>query len=223
MRLLLVEDDNAIAQKLKHELERAGHDCNHCPNVTDGLQSLRADRPDVVLLDLMLPDRSGFDFIREARGETNTPIIVLTAQLLGDDKVRALDLGADDYVTKPFWTQELLARLRAVARRHKLTPDRGILRRFGTVVVDFVSMSATVDGAPAVLTPTEFDLLAYFLQHSEEALAVERLVGIGLDSDDAGGEALRVHISRLRRKLGDSGVCIETVWGIGYRFSPEKV
>lgn len=218
MRLLLVEDDTEIARRLVRELERAGFVCTWREDVASGLRSLRAEPIEIVLLDLMLPDGTGFEFIEQARVWSQAPIIVLSARVVGDDKVRALELGADDYVTKPFWTNEVLARIRAVTRRHQAVPRPGVICRFDSVVVDLTAMTATVAEVPAQLTPTEFDLLAYLLQHPDEALSAERLASRVLDSDDAGADALRIHVSRLRKKLGDAGARIETVWGIGYRF-----
>ncbi|MCB9595080.1 MAG: response regulator transcription factor [Sandaracinaceae bacterium] len=223
MRLLLVEDDEAIAQKLQKELLRAGHECVWREGVADGLGALRAEGAELVLLDLTLPDGSGFRFIEEARGESQVPIIVLSARLVSSDKVRALELGADDYVTKPFWVDELLARIAAVTRRHQAVPRPGVRYRFDDVVVDLTAMTAEVDGAPAELTPTEFDLLAYLLQHPDEALSTDRLGERVLVSEGAGPDALRVHVSRLRKKLGASGGRVETVWGIGYRFVSPSV
>lgn len=219
MHLLLVEDDEAIAEKLQHELEREGYACTWASTVAEGLTRLGSGRPELVLLDLNLPDGSGFDFLRKVREGSHIPIIVLTARLLGDDKVRALDLGADDYVTKPFWTNEVVARIRAVSRRHHLVPRPGMRLRFDDVVVDLSSMSASVSSNPAQLTPTEFDLLAYLLQHPDEALTQSRLADRVLE--DAPPDAVRVHVSRLRKKLGEAGARIETVWGIGYRFRSE--
>ncbi len=219
MRLLLVEDDTDIARRLVRELERAGFSCTWRENVSSGLTALRAEPVELVLLDLMLPDGTGFEFIEQARSRSQAPIIVLSARVVGDDKVRALELGADDYVTKPFWTEELLARIRAVTRRHQAVPRPGVICRFDDVVIDLTAMTASVAGTPAQLTPTEFDLLAYLLQHPDEALSAERLAAQVLESDEAGADALRIHVSRLRKKLGDAGARIETVWGIGYRFS----
>lgn len=219
MRLLLVEDDTDIARRLVRELERAGFDCTWRENVASGLTALRAEQVELILLDLMLPDATGFEFIQQARRDSQVPIIVLSARVIGDDKVRALELGADDYVTKPFWTNEVLARIRAVTRRHHAVPRPGVICRFDGVVVDLTAMVATVDDLPAQLTPTEFDLLAYLLQHPDEALSAERLAARVLESEDAGADALRIHVSRLRKKLGDAGARIETVWGIGYRFA----
>ncbi|MCA9517568.1 MAG: response regulator transcription factor, partial [Myxococcales bacterium] len=190
MNLLLLEDDEAIASKLACELERAGHRCERVAAVRDGLQALASGGYELVLLDLMLPDQDGFTFITEARKVSKVPIIVLSARVEGRDKVRALELGADDYVTKPFWIEEVLARIGAVVRRHRAVPGPGTRVRFDDVVIDMSAMTVQVGDAPAELTPTEFDLLAYLVRHPDEALSVERLVARALASD-GGGDALR--------------------------------
>lgn len=218
MHVLLIEDDEEVARKLARELSRVDLSSTWRDTVMAGLTALRAERPELVLLDLGLPDGTGFEFIERARRESTVPIIVLSARVDGADKVRALELGADDYVTKPFWTEEVLARMRAVARRHQAVPGPGAMYRFDDVVVDLTAMTAHVGAASANLTPTEFDLLAYLVRHPDEALSLERLGDRVLASDEAGADALRIHVSRLRRKLGGAGARIETVWGVGYRF-----
>ncbi len=218
MHVLLIEDDEAVASKLARELQRVDHRTTWRDTVQAGLIALRQARPELVLLDLGLPDGTGFGFIERARRESDVPIIVLSARVDGADKVRALELGADDYVTKPFWTDEVLARMGAVVRRHQAVPGPGVMYRFDDVVVDLTAMTAVVGAAPGQLTPSEFDLLAYLVRHPDEALSLERLSDRVLASDDAGPDALRIHVSRLRKKLGAAGARIETVWGVGYRF-----
>ncbi len=218
MKLLVIEDDEAIARKLNHELCRAGHAPTWKGCVSEGLVALRTGRHEMVLLDLMLPDGSGFDFIAESRRESRVPIIVVSARVDGSDKVRALQLGADDYITKPFWTEEVLARISAVTRRYHTAPEPQTVVRIDDAVVDLAAMTVQVGGLSAGLTPTEFDLLAYLLKNPDEALTNDRLVSRVL-MDEVGIDALRVHVSRLRKKLGDAGARVKTVWGIGYRLA----
>ncbi len=221
MRILIVEDDIHIAEQLLRDLKEAGHTCFWASNITTGLEQLGRFEAEFVLLDLMLPDGTGFDFIQKARKTSSVPIIVLTAKMMSDDKVRALDVGADDYVTKPFWSEELLARIRSVARRYQRTPEPITLRKIGELSIDMKAMTVTSSTGPCQLTPTEFDLLAYFLQRPNEALRWERLVHCVLEKDDATAGTLQVHVSRLRKKLQKDGARIETIWGIGYRFNAE--
>jgi two-component system response regulator MtrA len=221
VQIVLVEDDERLGEQLVPALEEAGYDARWARDVREGLRAIRDERPALVLLDLNLPDRSGFELLEELRERDSVPVIVLTARLLGEDKVRALDLGADDYVTKPFWNDELLARIRAILRRRDrvVQPDRVVV--FGTVRVDLEARQVRVAGSPASLTPTEYELLRYFVQREGQALRRERLIDMVLLDDEASETTLRAHISRLRSKLGEDGNRIRTVWGIGYRFDAE--
>ncbi len=218
MEIVLVEDDERLANQLLPALEEAGLSVVWAKNVRSGLTTINEQRPSLVLLDLNLPDGSGLDLLRELRRRDGVPVIVLTARLLGEDKVAALDLGADDYVTKPFWNDELLARIRAVLRRQDRVrgPDRVLM--FGQVHVDLEARTVQVGGVDAALTPTEYELLRYFLKREGEALRRDRLIEMVLLDEDASETTLRAHVSRLRQKLGEDGQRIRTVWGIGYRF-----
>ncbi len=218
LRVLLVEDDVLLGQQLKPELERAGFEVFWSRSVRAGLADHQKLDPDVVLLDLMLPDGSGYALLETLRKESETPVIVISARILGEDKVRALDLGADDYVTKPFWTNELTARMRAVLRRHVTMrePNRNLV--FGQVEIDLAAREVFVTGQRVSLTPTEFALLEFFLERPHQALRRERIIDSVLRNPDAATEALQTPISRLRKKLGEDGSRIQTVWGIGYRF-----
>jgi len=222
--VLLIEDDLDLGRLLRGELQRAGYRCRWATTAALGLLEIERRRPDVTLLDLQLPDRSGFDLLPELRRRSAMPVIVVTARLLGDDKVRALDLGADDYVTKPFWAQELLARLRAVVRRTR--PQASAVDvQLGALRIDVPARQVSVAGAPCSLTPTEFNLLHHLARRPGQALRREQLVDAVLPKEGSATEALQVHISRLRRKLGAEGWRVKTVWGIGYRLdvdAPER-
>ena len=218
MQILLVEDDRRLGDQLKPEIERAGYAVTWAQNVRDGKKHFEQIDPDVILLDLMLPDGSGYELLQTIRDASTTPIIVISAKSRGEDKVRALDLGADDYVTKPFWTNELTARIRAVVRRHKGVGDDVNSTSFGAVRVDMFSRQVFVDEQPISLTPTEFSLLQFFMDRPRQALRRERIIDSVFRNPDSATEALQTHISRLRKKLGVDGARIETVWGIGYRF-----
>lgn len=219
-RILLIEDDEKLGELLVEELTRASHTCVWCGDGETGLVELRSEPPDLVLLDLMLPGRWGFHVLEEIRRDSAVPVIVLTARLLGEDKVRALDLGADDYITKPFWTGELLARIRAVMRRAggavSVSPEAG----FGAVRVNRQARQITVDGVDCELTPTEWALLSYFLDRPGQALRRDELIHAVLPGTGSARQALQTQVSRLRQKLGTDGERISTVWGIGYRFAP---
>ncbi|MBV70691.1 MAG: DNA-binding response regulator [Myxococcales bacterium] len=221
MKILLVEDDLRLGEQLKPEIERAGHHVHWARDARTGLSAFLENEPDVVLLDLMLPDGSGYTLLKKIRVNHTTPVIVISARSLGEDKVRALDLGADDYVTKPFWTNELTARIRAVVRRLGGSRDNVKDTAFGNVVVDMVARQVAIDGTTVALTPTEFELLRFFIERPKQALRRERIIDSVFRNPDSATEALQTHISRLRKKLGNDGSRIETVWGIGYRFNTD--
>ena len=177
---------------------------------------------DAILLDLGLPDQSGFDVLASLRdvGST-TPVLVLTARVQGADKVKALDLGADDYVTKPFWTDELLARLRAVLRRAGgAAPPRARTVRLGECVLNLDAHRLTRGEHVIALTPTEFAVLAYLAERLDRPVRREQISDEVLGVENAHETALQAHVSRLRRKLGPDADRLQTVWGIGYRLSP---
>jgi DNA-binding response OmpR family regulator len=195
---------------------------------SDGQEALyvaRHEKPDLVILDLMMPQMGGYDFLRTHRREADTPIIILTARLEEGDKVLGLELGADDFVTKPFSMRELTARVRAVLRRvGREQVDAEVLRAAG-ITLDRARRLVTVDGQPVDLTPSEFDLLAAFLVAPGRAYTraelLDRLQG---DAYDGYERTIDVHIRNLRLKIEpDPGKprYVETVYGVGYRFAAE--
>lgn len=220
MRVLLIEDDLRLGEHLVPAIERAGYQCDWARTMHAGERSFDGGHFDLIVLDLMLPDGSGFRLLENVRQNSQIPVIVISARILGEDKVRALDLGADDYVTKPFWTNELTARIRAVLRRQAPSPSPVEFYRFGNVAVDLVGRNLMVAEVQKTLTPTEFALLEFFVRRARQALRRERIIDAVFRNPGSATEALQTHISRLRRKLGPDGACIETVWGIGYRFDP---
>jgi two-component system response regulator MtrA len=170
----------------------------------------------LLILDLMLPGAHGLDVLKKLRSHSDLPVLILSARNETIDKVRALGFGADDYVTKPFWPEELLARIRARLRRPAL--QRSDTIELGVLTVDLAARRALVSGSPVELTRVEFDLLAALARRPGAAITRAWLVENVLDPDREGGErTLDVHVSRLRRKLGPCGRWISTVWGVGYR------
>ena len=223
IRILLIEDDIRLGNQLKPEIEKAGFKVEWATSRQDGLDRFYSSKPDVVLLDLMLPDGSGYALLETIRRDSQVPVLVVSARSLGEDMIRALDLGADDYVTKPFWTNELSARIRAVARRYMRQTTDINAYNFGKVRVDLVARQVLVDSKNSPLTPTEFSLLEFFIQRPNQALRRERIIDSIFRNPDSATEALQTHVSRLRRKLGADGSKIKTVWGIGYRFDPNDI
>ncbi|MCB9765033.1 MAG: response regulator transcription factor [Alphaproteobacteria bacterium] len=215
--ILLIEDDEALGAQIVRTLEEAGYDClwwregHHIPAEAP---------PDValVVLDLMMPRVPGMDMLRELRVASDVPVLVLSARNGTPDKVHALRLGADDYMTKPFWPEELIERVRARIRRPLLARDAAI--EVGPVRVDVGQRAVWVHGAPVELTPGEFEFLLALVRRPGVAITRRWLAERVLDPDREGSErALDVHASRLRRKVGAD--LIETVWGVGYRLAVE--
>src|SRR3954464_3939471 len=223
-RVLVVEDEQDIAALIKHTLERSGD--ASVATVGCGDEALRAiaDRaPDLVILDLNLPVLSGSDVCRLLRQRPATagiPIIMLTARTSEADRVSGLDLGADDYVTKPFSLRELAARVRAVLRRRPNGKAGALsIYRGPHLVADFDAVSVTVDGEPVRLTRREFELLRCLVENRNRVLSRERLLGRGGGYDRLiETRSVDVHVGRLRAKLGSAGRQIETAVGLGYRF-----
>jgi two-component system response regulator MtrA len=215
-RVLVVEDDAALGAQLVAQLERAGFKVRWLRD-GDAARDVDLDGMRLVVLDLMLPGTYGLDLLRLFRGRSEVPVLVLTARNETADKVRALELGADDYVTKPFWPEELVARVQARLRRPTMT--RGDLLRVGALELDVGAHRATWEGTPLDLTPTEQQLLVALARRPGAAITRRALAEAALD---LGGErTLDVHVSRLRRKLPEGAPRIVTVWGIGYRLEAD--
>jgi DNA-binding response OmpR family regulator len=223
-RVLVVEDEQDIAGLIKHALERSGD--GQVEIVGSGDAALRAvteQTPDLVILDLNLPVLSGTEVCRILRGRPATagvPIIMLTARTGESDRVTGLDLGADDYVTKPFSLRELAARVRAVLRRRQQASTGGANVYSGThLVADFEAVAISVDGAPVRLTRREFELLRFLVENRNRVLSRDRLLERVWGYDRfIETRSVDVHVGRLRAKLGTAGQQIETVVGLGYRF-----
>jgi two-component system response regulator RegX3 len=219
MKILLVEDEDSIANPLADGLRREGFDVERA---ADGASALAAGAADLVLLDLRLPDVDGLDVCRRLREHSDVPIIVVTARGEEADRVVGLELGADDYVVKPFGLRELIARIRAVTRRvdGRAGPTAAPLR-VGGLEVDERARRATLDGRDLGLTPKEFDLLAALARDPGAAVSRRRLLEEVWETTWYGSaKTIDVHVAALRRKLGDPG-WIETVRGVGFRLRSE--
>jgi DNA-binding response OmpR family regulator len=222
MRVLLVEDDHTIASPLLRGLEREGFAVVHAECGADARTAMRRATPDVVLLDLGLPDIDGFDLCRELRATSDVPIIVVTARGEEVDRVVGLELGADDYVVKPFGFRELVARIRAVRRRANGRAGAHPAN-LGDLVVDRRTRRATVEGRAVTLTPKEFDLLALLADDPGAVCSRQQILDEVWDPHWYGPtKTLDVHVASLRRKLGHPEL-IETVRGVGYRLSVPEV
>jgi two-component system response regulator MtrA len=217
-RILLIEDDEKLGRQIVGHLRAAGFETIWW---TEG-QAIDPARPppvSLVILDLMLPGSYGLDILKALRADSELPVLILSARNDTRDKVRALQLGADDYMTKPFWPEELIERVRARLRRP--TMQAAEVLEVGPLRVDLARREVAAFGRPVELTRVEFELLAALARRADAPVTRRWLVENVLDPDREGGErTLDVHDSRLRKKLGASGL-IETVWGIGYRLRRE--
>jgi two-component system, OmpR family, response regulator RegX3 len=227
-KLLLVEDERAIAEGLAVSLEAEGFQVSWVNDGSEAIGAFDRTRPDLVLLDLMLPGMSGTEVCRQLRTRTDVPIIMLTARDGEVDRVVGLELGADDYVTKPFSTRELVARIRAVLRRGG-AGDLGDLdapAEASGVRVDRVRHEVQVDGELVELPPKEFDLLATLVEHAGRVLTRHQLIDEVWGSDYVGDtKTLDVHIRRLRTRIEadpQAPVRIQTVRGVGYKFADQR-
>ena len=222
--VLLVEDEESITTPLTAALAREGFDATVAATAAEALELARSLEPDLVLLDLMLPDGSGLDVCRELRRTSKVPIIVVTARGDEADRVVGLELGADDYVVKPFSARELVARIRAVLRRTEgaADPQEEVLR-VGPLAVDSARRVASLDGEPLELSRKEFEVLQLLARESGRVVTRERLLQEVWDTAWFGStKTLDVHVSALRRKLGDDSSeprFIHTVRGVGFRLA----
>jgi len=222
-RVLVVEDEQDIAGLIKHALERSGDGIVQIVSSGDvALRAVNEQPPDLVILDLNLPVLSGTEVCRLLRSHTATasiPIIMLTARTAESDRVSGLDLGADDYVTKPFSLRELAARVRAVLRRRQGASAATHVYRGAHLFADFDAVSIAVEGTPVRLTRREFELLRFLVENRNRVLSRDRLLERVWGYDRfIETRSVDVHIGRLRAKLGVAGQQIETVVGLGYRF-----
>ncbi len=225
--ILVVEDDPSLLLGLKMNLSKAGYQVTTADDGQVALAELARQRPDLVILDLMLPGVNGLQVLRRIRENDNAlPVIVLTALGAEQDKIRGLDLGANDYVTKPFSIAELLARVRATLRSAKLGSDEldSELLRSGNIELHRGQRKVTVKGAPIELTSREFDVLQFLMERPERVLTREQILTNLWGTDYEGTDrTVDNFVSALRKKLGedpDQPRHLKTVWGIGYRFVP---
>jgi two-component system, OmpR family, alkaline phosphatase synthesis response regulator PhoP len=226
MKTILVVDDKAnVRQLLQEYLTEQGFNVTTATNGREAIYEARRSRPDLILLDIMMPEMDGYEFLRQYRQEKSTPVIVITAREEETDAVLGLELGADDYVIKPFRMRELVSRVKAVLRRAEGAAEPSRTLQAGEIVLDETMHTVEVRGEPVRLTPMEFDLLALLLAAPGRVFTREQIVEHLSDKGFAGLErTLNVHVRNLRTKIEsdpEQPEYIETVFGIGYRFRPE--
>ena len=224
-RVLVVDDESQIRRLLKITLEAAGFEVHLAESAEETYRQATMARPQMIVLDLGLPDADGLDVLRKLRSWVTVPIIILSVRSSEQDIVGALDAGADDYLTKPFRGPELLARLRACLRRHQ-TSEQGALFTLGSLTVDLTARVVKKNGEQVKLTPTEYDLLALFVRNAGKVLThryiLQQVWGPPFEEET---QYSRVYVAQLRRKLEDNPnapVLIKTESGIGYRLSMEE-
>lgn len=222
-KILIIDDEERLRTMIKAYLTQEGFEVVTAGDGQEGLYVLRDQKPDLIILDLMMPNMDGYTFLRALNKERDTPVIILTAKPDESEKVLGLELGADDYVTKPFSLRELTARIRAVLRRAGLMPPEPEVLRAADVVVDRAGRSVQVKGARVDLTPSEFDLLSALMSAPgrvfSRAELLDRVQGVSYEGYE---RTIDVHIRNLRNKIESDTRhprYVETVFGVGYRFA----
>ncbi len=224
--ILIVDDDVKLREILREYFEEYGHTILDLPDGTTAADTVASKRPDIVLLDVMMPKMDGFEVLREIRGISQTPVIMLTAKGEDSDRIVGLELGADDYIAKPFNPRELLARIRAVLRRTSLHAVRenegGIHIEVGGLTLDTPRQMLLVEGDEHELSSAEFNLMSVFMHHPDVVLSREKLMNLAWGRDyEAYDRTIDVHVSKLRSLLKEYQAHekrIRTVWGSGYKF-----
>jgi len=217
--ILVVDDERNILELARMYLEAEGYNVIVARDGKEALAQWRAAKPALMVLDLMLPQVDGWEVCRRVRAESDLPIIMLTARSDDVDKIVGLELGADDYLTKPFNPRELVARVKAVLRRAGPASAKGARPlTLGGLVIDPARREAAVNGRPLALRAKEFDLLYALAEHKGVVLSREQLLSLVWGYDFYGEtRTVDVHIAHLRHRLADTGITIETVWGVGYK------
>ena len=222
--VLVVDDELDVRTLIRLLLERAGFEVTEAANGREALRRLHQARPDLVVLDVSMPELDGWQTLERIRDLSDLPVLMLTARATELDKVRGLKAGADDYVTKPFGRQELLARVEALLRRAADAPEIREAYADPAVQIDFASREVTVAAGEVPLTPLEFRLLAAFVRHPNQVLTRDQLLELVWgDADTVAPDQVKLYVGYLRRKLGWDGADrspIETVRGFGYRYRP---
>lgn len=223
--IYLVEDDDSIRELVLYTLHTTGFEAEGFRNAADFWQALEKELPQLVLLDIMLPDEDGLHILKRLRAGAETadlPVMMLTAKSSEYDRVVGLDSGADDYMPKPFGMMELVSRVRALLRRAAKPAAEDKLFTAGPLAVDVKRRAVTVDGEPVILTYKEFELLCYLLENRGVVLSRDQILTKIWDYNYNGEtRTVDVHIRTLRQKLGDAGALIETVRGVGYRLAQD--
>ncbi|MHC1719446.1 MAG: response regulator [Clostridiaceae bacterium] len=219
-KVLIVDDDENICEVIKMYLENSGYDTKVCHNGKEAQEAYLKYKPDLVLLDIMIPNIDGIDVLKWIRKQSETPVIMLTAKGETFDKVLGLELGADDYIVKPFEPKEMVARVKAVLRRYSVDNENKEILKFNELVIDINSYSVVFKGEEVKMPPKEFELLHFLAYNKNRVFTREQLLCEVWGYDYPGdSRTVDVHVKRLREKLqGGTNWELETVWGVGYKF-----
>jgi DNA-binding response OmpR family regulator len=222
-KILVVDDEPHIIELARLYLEREGYEVEEAANGGDALSKQNSGNPDLIILDLMLPDIDGYEVCRQVRGKSDVPILMLTARKEDIDVIVGLELGADDYLTKPFNPRELVARVRAILRRYQTGFKPGDTVEVGRLRIDLPRHEVAIGGQSVKLRTKEFDLLATFARNLGIVLSREKLLELVWGFDFYGeSRTVDVHVNHLREKIAGSGAMIETVRGTGYKLTTEE-
>ncbi|WP_109631990.1 MULTISPECIES: response regulator transcription factor [Lentzea] len=219
-RVLVVDDDTTVRDVVRRYLEHAGYEVELAGDGETALRLMAAREPDIVVLDLMLPGIDGLEVCRRVRERGSTPVVMLTALGEEEDRIAGLQIGADDYVTKPFSPRELALRVSSVLRRANKAYEPRVVRD-GDLVLDVAAHTATLDGTPLQLTTREFDLLAFFIANAGRAFGRAELLERVWGWQFGDQSTVTVHVRRLREKIEKDPakpMRLSTVWGVGYRY-----
>ena len=223
-RILVVDDEPNIVELAKMYLTREGYHLDGVFNGQEAISHYEKNKYDLIMLDLMLPDIDGFELCRRIRAKSDVPILMLTARKEDVDKIVGLELGADDYLTKPFNPRELVARIKAILRRYQAGEKKPEILELGRLRIDPARYEVSIDGRPLNLRGKEFALLLVFVQNSGLVLSREKLLELVWGYDYYGEtRTVDVHINRLREKLAGSGINIATLRGVGYKMTAGEV
>jgi len=225
-RILVIDDDPTVSEIVCRYLNAAGFHVDQAQDGPTGLSRAEADRPDLVVLDRMLPGLDGIEMCRRLKATWAVPVIMLTALNEEEDRIDGLEAGADDYLAKPFSPRELVLRVQSVLRRNRPEPVAGGATEVGSFSLDLTAHEVRMNGVPLVLTAREFDLLAHLIGHPHRALSREDLLKSVWGWDFGDLSTVTVHVRRLREKIEADPTrprLLNTVWGVGYRFDPEPL
>ena len=221
-KILVVDDDKNICELLRLYIEKDGFQVVIANDGKRALEMFRAEQPDLIMLDIMLPELDGWQVCREIRQNSKVPIIMLTAKSEERDELLGFELGVDEYISKPFSPKILVARVEAILRRSGKTGEDDVLEA-GGIRIDKAAHMASIDGKPMELSYKEFELLTYFLENQGIALSREKILNNVWNYDYYGdARTIDTHVKKLRSKMGDKGDLIKTIWGMGYKFEADE-